>query len=163
VFGVTDRSIEGACAEKIAIKAAIVCQKTDTPGHAGTAAMALTDVTALWAIADTAHLKPGETILIQGGAGVVAGFGINLPNSSLVSLPCLRSLCQRVDVFHFTLRGWANYFQTGTVVKAYRAIDNYAAVRPRRRLRIKHKVRRRKGGTYPLSHLYGHYGLVRFA
>jgi hypothetical protein len=29
------------------------------------------------------------------------------------------------------------------------------------RLRIKHKVRRRKGGTYPLSHLYGYFGLVR--
>jgi RNA-directed DNA polymerase len=28
-------------------------------------------------------------------------------------------------------------------------------------LRIKHKVRRRKGGTYPLSHLYGYFGLVR--
>jgi hypothetical protein len=30
-----------------------------------------------------------------------------------------------------------------------------------RRRRIKYKVRRRKGGTYPLSHLYGHFGLVR--
>jgi NADPH:quinone reductase-like Zn-dependent oxidoreductase len=78
VFGVTEQGIEGAYAEKIAIKAAIVARKPDQLGHAEAAAMALTGLTALWAIEDTARLKPGETTLIQGGAGGVAGFGIQL-------------------------------------------------------------------------------------
>jgi NADPH:quinone reductase-like Zn-dependent oxidoreductase len=42
------------------------------------AALALTGITAIWAVEDTARLQQGETILIQGGAGGVAGFAIQL-------------------------------------------------------------------------------------
>ena len=78
VFGVTIPGTEGAYAEKIAIKAAIIAKKPAKLGHAEAAAMALTSLTATWALEDTAALKRGETVLIQGGAGGVAGFAIQL-------------------------------------------------------------------------------------
>jgi NADPH:quinone reductase-like Zn-dependent oxidoreductase len=78
VFGVNDAGIEGAYAEKLAIKAAIVARKPERLSHLQAAAMALTGITAIWAVEDTAQLQAGETILIQGGAGGVAGFAIQL-------------------------------------------------------------------------------------
>jgi NADPH:quinone reductase-like Zn-dependent oxidoreductase len=78
VFGVMDAGIEGCYAEKAKIAAAIVARKSDGLDDAEAAAMALTSLTAIWALEDTARLQRGETILIQGGAGGVAGFAIQL-------------------------------------------------------------------------------------
>jgi NADPH:quinone reductase-like Zn-dependent oxidoreductase len=78
VFGVCDVGQEGAYAEKIAIKAAIIARKPDALSHANAAALALAGLTATVSIEDTLKLRPGETILIQGGAGGVAGFAIQL-------------------------------------------------------------------------------------
>ena len=78
VFGVLDAGQEGAHAEKLAVKAAIIAKKPDGLSHIDAAAMALTGLTALISVEDTLKLKRGETILIQGGAGGVAGFAIQL-------------------------------------------------------------------------------------
>ena len=78
VFGVLDQGTEGAYAEKLSINADIIARKPDFLGHVEAAALALVGLTAIWAIEDTAHLESGETILIQGGAGGVAGFAIQL-------------------------------------------------------------------------------------
>ncbi len=78
VFGVCEVGQEGTHAEKIAVKAALVAPKPNSLSHVDAAALALIGLTAVVSIEDTLALQPGETILIQGGAGGVAGFGIQL-------------------------------------------------------------------------------------
>ncbi len=76
VFGVLAPGKEGTYAEKIAISSAIIAKKPTGLSHVNAAALALTGLTAVNAVEDTLQLKRGETILIQGGAGGVAGFAI---------------------------------------------------------------------------------------
>jgi len=78
VFAVCDVGQEGAYAEKIAIKAPIVAKKPGQLSHVDAAALALAGLTAICTVEDTLRLKAGETILIQGGAGGVASFAIQL-------------------------------------------------------------------------------------
>ena len=78
VFGVCAVRQEGAHAEKITMEAALVARKPAGLTHVEAAALALIGLTGVVSIEDTLALRPGETILIQGGAGGVAGFGIQL-------------------------------------------------------------------------------------
>ncbi len=78
VFGVCDVGQEGTYAEKIAMKAALVAKKPDSLSHVHMTTLALIGLTAVVSVEDTLRLKSGETILIQGGAGGVAGFANQL-------------------------------------------------------------------------------------
>jgi NADPH:quinone reductase-like Zn-dependent oxidoreductase len=76
VFGVLGAGKEGTYCEKLAIPAALVAKKPDGLSHINAAALALTGLTAINSVEDTLKLRRGEKILIQGGAGGVAGFAI---------------------------------------------------------------------------------------
>ena len=78
VFGVVEQTADGCYAEKVAIRSAIVAGKPESLTHIEAAALALTGLTALVSVEDTLKLKSGETILIQGGAGGVASFAVQL-------------------------------------------------------------------------------------
>jgi NADPH:quinone reductase-like Zn-dependent oxidoreductase len=78
VFGVLEAGRDGTYCEKIAVGAAIVAKKPSSLSHVDATALALIGLTAIRAVEDTLKLKAGETILIQGGAGGVAGFAIQL-------------------------------------------------------------------------------------
>jgi NADPH:quinone reductase-like Zn-dependent oxidoreductase len=78
VFGVLETGRDGTYCEKIAIGAAVVGKKPAALSHVDAAALALTGLTAICAIEEAIKLKAGETILIQGGAGGVASFAIQL-------------------------------------------------------------------------------------
>ena len=78
VFGVSEQTGEKCYAEKVAMNAVIVAKKPATLSHVEAASVALIGLTALVSIEDTLKLKAGEKFLIQGGAGGVASFAVQL-------------------------------------------------------------------------------------
>ena len=78
VFGVLPPGQEGTYCEKLAVKAAVIAKKPDALSHVNAAALGLIGLTAQSAVEDTLKLKSGETILVQGGAGGVASYAIQL-------------------------------------------------------------------------------------
>jgi NADPH:quinone reductase-like Zn-dependent oxidoreductase len=78
VFAVLEAGREGAYAEKVGITADIVAKKPAAMSHVAAAALALAGLTAIKSVEETLKLKSGETILIQGGAGGVGSFAVQL-------------------------------------------------------------------------------------
>ena len=78
VFGVLDAGHEGTYAEIVSEKAEIIAKKPSFMTHPEASALALTGLTAIISLEDTANLKAGEKILIQGGAGGVGSYAVQL-------------------------------------------------------------------------------------
>jgi NADPH:quinone reductase-like Zn-dependent oxidoreductase len=78
VFGVLDQGKDGAYAEKLVTRADLVIKKPDWLSHVEATAIALTGITAVWTLEDTARLQAGETVLIHGAAGGVGTFAVQL-------------------------------------------------------------------------------------
>ena len=78
VFGVLPVGQEGTYCEKVATKASVLAKKPSDVSHLDIDALSLIGLTAVISVEETLKLQPGEKILIQGGAGGVAGFAIQL-------------------------------------------------------------------------------------
>jgi RNA-directed DNA polymerase len=74
---------------------------------------------------------------------------------------CLLDAEEVVNRLNRMLRGWANYFCSGPVSKAYRTLDAYTAYRLRRWLRCKHRVDGNGRKVFPEAYLYERLGLLR--
>ena len=74
----SDQGRDGTYAEQLAIRDDLVLTKPDWLSHVQAASVALTGITALWALEDTARVQPGETVLIHGAAGGVGSFAVQL-------------------------------------------------------------------------------------
>ncbi len=69
----------------------------------------------------------------------------------------------RVALLNRLMAGWANYFQLGTVSKAYNDVDEHARRRLRRWLLRKHKVQGPGFTRFPNRYLYRELGLICLA
>jgi len=59
------------------------------------------------------------------------------------------------------LRGWANYFQLGPVIRSYRYLDRYTITRLRRWFCRKHKQQGKGIKRYPDEYFYNELGLIQ--
>ena len=78
VIGLVDFDRDGAAAEYVILPAVGLAAKPQSLSHVAAATLPLAALTAWQALADHAALHPGEQVLVQGGAGGVGMFAVQL-------------------------------------------------------------------------------------
>jgi NADPH:quinone reductase-like Zn-dependent oxidoreductase len=78
VYGLVGFDRPGAAAEYVAIPAADLAPKPVAVDHVAAAALPLGALTAWQALHEHAHLKPGQHVLVHGGAGGVGAYAVQL-------------------------------------------------------------------------------------
>ncbi len=76
--GLVDFDRDGAAADYVVVPAASLAAKPPSVSHVQAATLPLAALTAWQALADHAALHPGEQVLVQGGAGGVGIFAVQL-------------------------------------------------------------------------------------
>ena len=66
-----------------------------------------------------------------------------------------------IGELNLMLKGWANYFQLGSVSKAYESVDSHVRRRLRQWLGQKHKIKGRVENRFPDEYLYRQLGVIR--
>ncbi|MDP7735937.1 NADP-dependent oxidoreductase [Mycobacterium paragordonae] len=78
VYGLVAFDRDGAAAEFVAMPATDLATKPSTVSHPVAAALPLAGLTALQALVDHAAVRPGEEVLVHGGAGGVGALTVQL-------------------------------------------------------------------------------------
>jgi NADPH:quinone reductase-like Zn-dependent oxidoreductase len=78
VYGLIRFDRDGAAAEFVTVPAADLAAKPSSVSHACAAALPLAGLTALQALVDHAAVRPGDAVLVHGGAGGVGALTIQL-------------------------------------------------------------------------------------
>jgi NADPH:quinone reductase-like Zn-dependent oxidoreductase len=78
VYGLIPFTRNGAAAEYVTLPADMVAAKPASLTHDQAAAVPLAALTAWQALVDHAHLRPGQSVLVHGGAGGVGSFVVQI-------------------------------------------------------------------------------------
>ena len=78
VYGLIDFDRDGAAAQYVTLPAADLAARPRSVSHVDTATLPLAALTAWQALVDHAALKPGERVLVTGGAGGVGSYVVQL-------------------------------------------------------------------------------------